>query len=890
MIIIEGKLEDLSKKYIPKFDETRFVERITPESLIKHLYDSDPSPTKKYFEWMILQCLELIDSNYTINNEMVGGIVNDVLTFDSNIDKLDDEFLEYNKERLGNTYNIINNKPLKDINTYSVFTLRSVIIALRQYKSKTERKKLTKEGGKLVFQDDKYKVFEIDNYEASCFYGKGSRWCTTSKESDSNFRTYGTGRRKLLYVISKTKTIETDPQFYKIAINIKYNDEQITFWDAPDKPFDGWTYFRAEDPNILKFLISYIKEKDPDNYLNLLPEEYLTAIKQDEEGLTDLELILDLDRDAATKFLAYKYNLSIPNAIIKKLDLLKDDVDDYLSNYFTSPEKEYLIKNSDDILKPRGLTWKDFVKSYHELAITTEYIPSAFIEKFLGGDKNKLLEIGKNELVILYWLAKGSQYISDLGKLYGAEKLVKYIVKNETKAIFSLTSVLPRLLRGDESPKKIRELFEIAYEYDGVKNKNIELGDFLTREMSNNDFIASFNKGDGKEIEPNSYGRAFIYLKQNAPDSISSVFKIEDLTKIFKTQEKAFSYLLKNYDEFEKALNLSDLSSMFVGAVPDSIFGKYMGNWEKSNAVSTYKREEGCKKLFDFVVKKFSFKKLADIIGYDGVFQLFSIVGFKKGINYMVQNKVGDIAIDDIRIQNGKPILVVNNRADYAFLFDDDSLAEKVLGEDLDWEPYNDVVYDWYNQVWECVDLDSIQLVKAWIKSNVTEYENDEGEMIDLGDTFLNEIDDDDLGHIIDGYGEFGELKREMSWAYDSAYNVVAKDDIIREAQDELETYLGNYIGYEPIKKVGRRYNKEKRTSETFEYTAYEYLYDLGDNFYEVLKDYSSNEFGYSPDYNTYFSRLLKDSDPKKLYLNEEPDPYEKDVCKYFNEDLPGRI
>ena len=245
---------------------------------------------------------------------------------------------------------------------------------------------------------------------------------------------------------------------------------------------------------------------------------------------------------------------------------------------------------------------------------------------------------------------------------------------------------------------------------------------------------------------------------------------------------------------------------------------------------------------------------------------------------------------NDIRIQNGKPILVVNDRRDYAFLFDDDSLAEKILGEDLDWEPYSDVVYDWYNQVWECVDLDSIQLVKAWIKSNVTEYENDEGEIIDLGDTFLNEISDDDLGHIIDVYDEFNELKREMSWAYDSAYNVVAKDDIIRDAQDELETYLGNYIGYEPIKKVGRKYNKEKRTSETFEYTAYEYLYDLGNNFYDVLKDYSSNEFGYSPDYNTYFSRLLKDSDPKKLYINDDADPYEKDVCKYFNEDLPGRI
>jgi hypothetical protein len=330
---------------------------------------------------------------------------------------------------------------------------------------------------------------------------------------------------------------------------------------------------------------------------------------------------------------------------------------------------------------------------------------------------------------------------------------------------------------------------------------------------------------------------------------------------------------------------------MFSGDVPDSIYGKYMSDWEKKNVASTYRIKNGSEKLFNFVLKKFSFKKLADIVGYDEVFQLFSIVGFKKGINYMIENKIGDIRIDDIRIQDGKVVLIVNDRSEYAFLFDEESTAENILGEDgLDWTPYDDVIYDWYDQVWDCMTPKSIELVKAWIKSNVAEYENDEGDEIDLGDTYLNEIDDDDLGKIIDEYNEFEELKRELSWAYDSAYNSVAESDIIENTQNQLEEYLGNYVGYEPVKLSKTRYNKETGNYEKYEYSDYIYLYNAGDSLYDMLYEYAATNWGYPVDYNTYFRSLLKESDPKKLYIDTDSYPDSGEVCKYFNEDLPGRI
>jgi hypothetical protein len=57
-----------------------------------------------------------------------------------------------------------------------------------------------------------------------------------------------------------------------------------------------------------------------------------------------------------------------------------------------------------------------------------------------------------------------------------------------------------------------------------------------------------------------------------------------------------------------------------------------------------------------------------------------------------------------------------------------------------------------------------------------------------------------------------------------------------------------------------------------------------------MLYDYALTNWDYSVDYNTYFSSLLKESDPKKLYIDTDAYPDDKEVCEYFNDDLPGRI
>jgi len=57
--------------------------------------------------------------------------------------------------------------------------------------SKTKHKKIEKtKGAELVTEENGWKVYRIDTYEASCLYGKGTKWCTASTETSKYFNDY----------------------------------------------------------------------------------------------------------------------------------------------------------------------------------------------------------------------------------------------------------------------------------------------------------------------------------------------------------------------------------------------------------------------------------------------------------------------------------------------------------------------------------------------------------------------------------------------------------------------------------------------------------------------------------------------------------------------------
>ena len=186
-IIQESRVDDFKVKFSQKF---------SPENL-KKIIDTVP---QKYLEW-------------------VGKNIGEI-NFDSNLSKLSVALKTFDK--------ISSNLPITDINGYK--SIVELINALVSYEQKPRREVRKVEGGNVVQEDDRFFVVNPLTHEASCYYGKGTKWCTAA-DSDYQFKQYNEDG-KLFYILDKTKA--TSDPLYKIALLKKF-DGNVIVYDAQDK-------------------------------------------------------------------------------------------------------------------------------------------------------------------------------------------------------------------------------------------------------------------------------------------------------------------------------------------------------------------------------------------------------------------------------------------------------------------------------------------------------------------------------------------------------------------------------------------------------------------------------------------------------------------------------
>jgi hypothetical protein len=185
-LIIESREDDFKKKYSKKF---------SPQNLEKIVKDIPP----KHLDW-------------------VGKVV-DEINFDETFSRL--------APTVNRFQNISTNLPQTDINQYKSFD--ELYNAITTYDNRIRREVKQVKGGNVVYDDGVYFVVNPLNYESSCYYGKGTKWCTAA-ETDSHFKRYNEDG-KLFYIIDRTKA-SNDPN-YKVALLKKF-DGDISFWDAKD--------------------------------------------------------------------------------------------------------------------------------------------------------------------------------------------------------------------------------------------------------------------------------------------------------------------------------------------------------------------------------------------------------------------------------------------------------------------------------------------------------------------------------------------------------------------------------------------------------------------------------------------------------------------------------
>jgi hypothetical protein len=214
-LIKEGRVEDFQTKYSQKF---------SPEQLSK-ITNNVP---QKFLDW--------VGKNF------------ESINFQTNFQSLVQYLREFEK--------ISSNLPLTDINSYKNIT--ELYNALHEYANKPRRNFKKVEGGNLVYEDDRFFIVNPLTHDSSCYYGKGTKWCTAA-DSDHQFNNYNQDG-KLFYILDKT--LPTDNPLYKVALLKKF-DGDMTFYDAKDETIKGTTWINGTEKfnELISTIDSYLESE-----------------------------------------------------------------------------------------------------------------------------------------------------------------------------------------------------------------------------------------------------------------------------------------------------------------------------------------------------------------------------------------------------------------------------------------------------------------------------------------------------------------------------------------------------------------------------------------------------------------------------------------------------
>lgn len=202
-LILELNAEEIKLKYYPDINQEMFDKIVGSDKLTSNIKNGKVG---KYAKWLLRLYLEKKLK------------FNDLSRAEQYIEVYD-KLLKSNK--LKN----------KDINNYK--TLDDIYDVIEEYIdnekpiSNNDKIKKVKDNSKVIMDDGKYLVIEPLTKEASCLYGKGSRWCTSGDDEFNKFGEYNADG-SLYIIIDKSKRNELgDVAKYQIHFqDAEYRDDK----------------------------------------------------------------------------------------------------------------------------------------------------------------------------------------------------------------------------------------------------------------------------------------------------------------------------------------------------------------------------------------------------------------------------------------------------------------------------------------------------------------------------------------------------------------------------------------------------------------------------------------------------------------------------------------
>ena len=177
---------------------------------------------------------------------MWAGKMLDNINFDENLSKITAAITSFDK--------ISSSLPLTDINQYQ--SVDQLVDAINSYVTRIRRDYEQVPGGNVVYNDERFFVVNPQTHDASCYYGRGTKWCTAS-DGDYQFHKHN-DIGKLFYILDRTKS-SNDPE-YKIALMRNF-DGGLSFFDATNQLINsGWILRSPEYDRIMDSIESYMKD------------------------------------------------------------------------------------------------------------------------------------------------------------------------------------------------------------------------------------------------------------------------------------------------------------------------------------------------------------------------------------------------------------------------------------------------------------------------------------------------------------------------------------------------------------------------------------------------------------------------------------------------------
>jgi hypothetical protein len=233
MILFEGRKEDSYRKFQKSIDaERKMISTYMDDASAYDFIIDEPFMKETNYKYLN----DFLEHFYTVNEysgeaeplnrdparDMLFGIRNQ-------IEKLIGFLEVYDKHKSKFKY--------PELRQYLPF-LEEFVQEAKKIKDEVETKQIEKSAKKeidKIFENDTLLIVKPKSFVASCYYGSGTKWCTTMKGNPSYFNQYSSNGN-LYYLI--LKNVDRSNKFYKMAINVPKNgkfDSDSIWYDSTDE-------------------------------------------------------------------------------------------------------------------------------------------------------------------------------------------------------------------------------------------------------------------------------------------------------------------------------------------------------------------------------------------------------------------------------------------------------------------------------------------------------------------------------------------------------------------------------------------------------------------------------------------------------------------------------